>query len=198
MAAGLAGAGLAGRTAAGMSGAPGRELLSRPRAPGRAAVRDSIAAAAKIEAAGSLTAPSQITVPEAAWIPGASEGPSRAARAATAARSLRGPRMPFVLLVLSLLGGGLICLLVINTTLGASQFRITKLQQIIVRQSEQQQALQQQVANEQAPGWLEPRALRLGMRTQTVLKFLDLRTGRVYSQPATVPGVIAYPQGYTP
>ncbi len=32
--------------------------------------------------------------------------------------------MPFVLLVLVLLGGGLICLLVINTTLGATSFRV--------------------------------------------------------------------------
>ncbi len=106
--------------------------------------------------------------------------------------------MPFVLLVLSMLGGGLICLLVINTTLDADQQRLNNLQQYLAAQQLQEQALQQQVASEQAPAWLESRARRLGMRPEQVLRFLDLRTGRVIVQPATVPGVLYSPPGFTP
>jgi|CZKW01.1.fsa_nt_gi hypothetical protein len=174
---------------------PGRDparAASRTAAPGRTAARGKTAVPSQ------SAAPSQLTVPSRITIPGTPEAHGRAAHAVTAARALRGPRMPFVLLVLSLLGGGLICLLVINTTLAAAQFQIGNLQQSIVRQSEQEQVLQQQVASKRSPAWLEGQALRLGLRPQTVLTFLDVRTGRIYTQPATVPGVSYAPAGYTP
>ncbi len=90
------------------------------------------------------------------------------------------PRMPFVLLVLALLGGGLICLLVINTTLGATSFRITQLQSTNASLSQQHQALQQAIANEGAPGQIARRAYALGMRWQSQLNFLNSATGRIY------------------
>ncbi len=84
--------------------------------------------------------------------------------------------MPFVLLVLGMLGGGLICLLVINTTLGASSFRLTQLQQRAATLARQEQSLQQQVSALQAPAQVEKLAYQLGMRPQEQLHFLDLRT----------------------
>ncbi len=107
------------------------------------------------------------------------------------------PRTPFILLVLGLLGGGLVCLLVINTTLATATFRINNLQQRNVTLSQQEQALQQQVADEQSPARIEQRALQLGMRPQRQLRFLNARTGRVY-QPGRVAGLIDVPPGYVP
>jgi hypothetical protein len=93
------------------------------------------------------------------------------------------PRLPFVLLVLALLGGSLVCLLVINTTLGAASFRISQLQKKSASLSTQEQNLRQQVAAEQAPAAIAQRAYALGMRAQTSTTILDLRSGQIYMLP---------------
>src|SRR6202007_847501 len=86
------------------------------------------------------------------------------------------PRIPFVLLVLTLLGGGLICLLVVNTTLGATSFRISQLQRDNANLSAQEQTLLRQVAKERAPQGIEERAYQLGMRAPASSYILALRT----------------------
>jgi hypothetical protein len=134
--------------------------------------------------------------------PGAAPQPERAQRPA-GARAPGAPgvsRTPFVLLVLGLLGGGLICLLVINTTLSTAQFRITHLQQSNATLSQQEQQLQQEIAKDAAPATIFSRAWKLGMRPQKRLQFLDVRTGRIERQPAKIPGVpfVVVPPGYTP
>ena len=88
--------------------------------------------------------------------------------------------MPFVLLVLTLLGGSLICLLVINTTLGAASFRISQLQKTGAGLATQLQSVRQRVAAEQAPAEIAQRAYQLGMRTQTNVSILDLRSHQIY------------------
>jgi hypothetical protein len=88
--------------------------------------------------------------------------------------------MPFVLLVLTLLGGSLICLLVINTTLGAASFRISQLQKTGAGLATQLQSVRQRVAAEQAPAGIAQRAYQLGMRTQTNVSILDLRSHQIY------------------
>ena len=113
-------------------------------------------------------------------------------------RRLGGPRTPFVLLVLGLLGGGLVCLLVINTTLAAASFQITHLKQGNATLSQQQQALQQEIAKEQAPATIARRAYQLGMRQQQHLTFLNARTGHIYRAPLKLAGVTYAPPGYTP
>ena len=118
-------------------------------------------------------------------------------RAGAASAALHVPRTRFILLVLGMLGGGLVCLLVINTTLAAASFRINSLQRGNVALAQREQVLQQEVTAEESPSVLQREALRLGMRTQPLLNFLDLRTGRVYRQPASVPGVPNVP-GYAP
>jgi hypothetical protein len=90
------------------------------------------------------------------------------------------PRMPFVLLVLGLLGGGLVCLLVVNTTLGASSFRLSQLQTENTKLSLQERALQGRIQNEQAPAEIAKRAYQLGMRPEANATILDLRNGRYY------------------
>jgi hypothetical protein len=93
-------------------------------------------------------------------------------------------RAPFILLVLSLLGGGLICLLAINTTLGATSFQIDKLQQAATVQSELAQQLEAKITSELAPATIEREACLLGMRPQRQLEFVDLVTHRLTGQAA--------------
>jgi cell division protein FtsL len=87
--------------------------------------------------------------------------------------------MSFVLLVLGLLGGGLVCLLVVNTTLAAASIGISRLQQQNSTQVQRIQELQQQVASERSDSMIEREAKRLGMRPMQVPGFVDLRTGKI-------------------
>ena len=98
-------------------------------------------------------------------------------------------RTPFILFVLGLLGGGLVCLLVINTMLAAGAYQINSLQQTETTQAQQVQVLQQQVAADSAPSVIARRARQLGMVAPPLTNFLNLRTGRIISQPTTQPGV---------
>jgi hypothetical protein len=91
--------------------------------------------------------------------------------------------MPFVLLVLGLLGGGLICLLVINTTLGATSFRISQLQASGAGLATQEETLQQQIASERSPAQIAKMAYALGMRAEATTSILDLGTHRIYRLP---------------
>jgi endonuclease/exonuclease/phosphatase (EEP) superfamily protein YafD len=113
------------------------------------------------------------------------------------ARRRHASRTPFVLLVVGLLAGGLVCLLVINTTLAAGSYQISRLQQDNSAASQRLQQLQQQVTAEQAPASIQQRALKLGMRTQPVLNFVDLGNDSLYSTAANLPPEYAVP-GYTP
>jgi hypothetical protein len=106
-------------------------------------------------------------------------------------------RTPFIVFVTALLGGGLICLLVINTILATGSYQITNLQQAQAARAQQVQALRQQVAQESAPSVIAKRARQLGMVEPALTKFLNLKTGQINRQPATEPGVPAVP-GYTP
>jgi len=106
-------------------------------------------------------------------------------------------RTPFILFVLGLLGGGLVCLLVINTILASGSYQINTLQQAETARQEQVQVLQQQVDADSAPSVIASRASQLGMVAPPLTKFLNLRTGRIIGQPTSEPGVLPAP-GYVP
>jgi hypothetical protein len=110
----------------------------------------------------------------------------------------RSSRTPFVFLVVGLLGGGLLCLLLINTILDTGSYQITQLQQDNVTLAQQTQELQAQIAQEESPTVLAGKARQLGMEEPGLLHFLDLRKGKIESQPTHAPGVSVYPPGYTP
>jgi hypothetical protein len=101
------------------------------------------------------------------------------------------PRMPFVLLVLVLLGGGLICLLVINTTLGATSFQISQLQNANATLATREQTLQQQIAAAKSPAEIARRAYALGMRSEVDGNILDLARHRFYQLPGQASTVTA-------
>lgn len=88
-------------------------------------------------------------------------------------------RTSFVLLLLGLLGGGLVCLLVVNTTLAANSIEIINLQKQNAVRSEQVQELQQQVAAARSATMIEKEARRLGMRPDPELMFINLRTKNI-------------------
>jgi hypothetical protein len=109
----------------------------------------------------------------------------------------RESRTHFVFLVVGLLGGGLLCLLLINTVLATGSFQISSLQQGNVALAQQEQALKASIAAQESPSALARSARRLGMAEPSLLHFLDLARHRVDSEPARMPGIPAVP-GYTP
>ncbi|WP_374195450.1 hypothetical protein [Streptomyces sp. ISL-87] len=72
-------------------------------------------------------------------------------------------RMPFVLLVVALLGGGLISLLLLNSALNQGSFQLTKLKKETTALTDEEQALQRDVDGYSAPDALQRRAHELGL-----------------------------------
>src|SRR5262249_4750404 len=107
----------------------------------------------------------------------------------------RTSRTPFVFLLVGLLGGGLLCLLLINTILDTGSYQITQLQQQNVTLAQRTQTLQAQIAYEESPTVLAKQARQLGMREPGRLHFLDLRKGQIEGEPGHVPGVSVWPPG---
>jgi hypothetical protein len=93
----------------------------------------------------------------------------------------RQQRMPFILLLVGLLGGALVSLLVISTTLDAGAYQITNLTNQNTALTKQIQALNQQVADASNPGTIAQEAYQLGMRRDNNLRFLNPTTGKLSS-----------------
>ncbi|MGW6020842.1 cell division protein FtsL [Streptomyces sp. NPDC055099] len=97
-----------------------------------------------------------------------SKKPELRGRAARLARLLpAGPsqaaRTPFVLLVVLLLGGGLITLLILNSSLNEGSFQLSELKKETTELTDQEQELQRDVDAYAAPEALQRRARELGM-----------------------------------
>jgi cell division protein FtsB len=93
--------------------------------------------------------------------------------------------MPFIFLVVGLLGGGLVCLLVLNTILASGSFQLTSLQQANTSLAQRQQMLQQQIAAEESPGAIAAEARKLGMVPVRQPRFVNLNTGRINGSSGT-------------
>jgi cell division protein FtsB len=72
-------------------------------------------------------------------------------------------RMPFVVLIVVLLGSGLIGLLVLNSAVNQDSFQLSKLQRDTTRLTDEQQALQQDIDGFSDPRELAKHAEKLGM-----------------------------------
>ncbi|KUH39450.1 FtsB family cell division protein, partial [Streptomyces kanasensis] len=98
-------------------------------------------------------------------------------------------RTPFVLLVVVLLGGGLIGLLLLNTSLSQGSFRLSELRRQTTELTDEEQALQRDVDERSAPDALERRARELGMVPGGGPVFLEPDgTVRGVPSPAPTPG----------
>ncbi|MFJ7418100.1 septum formation initiator family protein [Streptomyces uncialis] len=107
-----------------------------------------------------------------------SQGPKLRGRAARLARLLpagpsRAARTPFVLLMVLLLGGGLITLLMLNSSLNEGSFRLRELKLETTELTDEEQALQRDVDAHAAPDALQRRARELGMVPGGDPAFLD-------------------------
>jgi hypothetical protein len=97
-----------------------------------------------------------------------------------------------------LLGGALVSLLVISTTLAQEAFHVTTLQQQNANLARQEQILSNQVAQAANPGVIAKEAQQLGMRPNPHLGFIDPKTGKiVVGKPSSAEAAINVP-GYTP
>jgi hypothetical protein len=137
--------------------------------------------------------PSQAPPFEAPPQPASPKPVPQSLRAATGSH-----RMPFVLLLCGLLGGALVSALVISTTLAEGSFQITGLQNSTNALFKQRQVLQETVAQAQSAQVIQSRALKLGMRPQGELRFLDLKTGKTTSDHGTGWENAINVPGYTP
>jgi hypothetical protein len=124
-----------------------------------------------------------------------STGPVRPAGAPPRARS---PRTPFILLLVGLLGGALVSLLVISTTLAQGAFRVTSLQEQNANLAREQQTLTNEVAQAGNPAVIARKAEQLGMRANPHLGFIDPKTGKIIvGKPSRAEAAISVP-GFTP
>ena len=123
----------------------------------------------------------------------------RAAWAAAASRPRpRHKKAPFILLLVGLLGGALISLLMISTTLAEGSFRISNLQQQNTNLARQEQLLSQQVAQAESPAQIAQEAEQFGMQQDPNLRFVNLKTGKIVAgQVSAADSQINVP-GYTP
>ena len=96
----------------------------------------------------------------------------------------RAPRIPFVVLVVSLLVGGLVGLLLLNTALQRGAYTTTALRDQAAALGVRQQQLEMQVDAMAEPQRLARRALGIGMVADSSPGFLELSSGRIVGTPA--------------
>ena len=119
--------------------------------------------------------------------------------AAAAARPRpRHPRAPFLLLLVGLLGGALVSLLMISTTLAQGSYRISNLQQQNTNLARQEQLLSQQVAQAESPTQIAQEAEQFGMQQNPNLRFINLKTGKIVAGKVTTADSQINVPGYTP
>ncbi len=106
------------------------------------------------------------------------------------------PRAPFVVLLGTLLVGGLASLLFLHTALAEDSFRLQDLRNSSAALGAREQALEQQVALQASPKRLAARAEALGMVRSVNPGFIRLSDGKVLGKPK--PGLAPPPPVATP
>ena len=104
--------------------------------------------------------------------------PNRALRL-VAPMTSRARRTPFVVVLLTVIGTGLVGLILISTTMQSQAFELARLTSQARDLQTQQEALQREVSDLESPEHLGPRALWLGMVPSSTPVYLELPDGRV-------------------
>jgi cell division protein FtsB len=99
-------------------------------------------------------------------------------------RRSRAPRIPFVTLVSLLLLGGVIGLLLFNTSMQQASFAATALEEQATNLSAREQTLQMELERLRDPQRVAEAAKRQGLVIPLAPAFLDLGTGKVTGSPA--------------
>ena len=101
----------------------------------------------------------------------------------------RAPRVPFMTLVSLVLVGGIVGLLLFNTSMQQASFAATDLQQQADTLEARQQGLQMELARLRDPQTIALKAQRMGMVLPTSPAVLDLRNGKVVGDPTPATGL---------
>jgi hypothetical protein len=104
-------------------------------------------------------------------------------------RRRRSSPVPFVMVVSMIAVGGIVGLLLFNTSMQQASFAATDLQHRADTLLAQQQALQTDLARLRDPQSIALKAQRLGMVLPTSPAVLDLRTGKVLGRPTPATGL---------
>jgi hypothetical protein len=134
-----------------------------------AAVRSSAAVPSHARPVGPLT--------------GRAPGPSRKPLRLVPPLRTGAPRAPFVVLLGTLLTGGLAGLLFLHTALAEDSFRLHDLKVRSAVLTDREQALEQEVAQEASPRRLAAKAEALGMVRSQNPAFIRLSDGKVLGKP---------------
>ena len=120
----------------------------------------------------------------------AEEAFQRARLTVVPGRRTRAPRIPFVTLVSMLLLGGVIGLLLFNTSMQQASFAATALEEQATNLSAREQTLQMELERLRDPQRVAEAAKAQGLVIPAAPAFLDLRTGEVTGNvaPATLAG----------
>ncbi len=113
----------------------------------------------------------------------AGEAVQRARLTVVPRRRVRAPRMPFVALVSMMLLGGVVGLLLFNTSMQQASFASTALESRATTLAAREQALQMDLDDLRDPQQVAGAAQRLGMVQAGNPAFLDLGTGKVVGVP---------------
>jgi hypothetical protein len=113
----------------------------------------------------------------------ASSAVERARLALVPVRVSRAPRAPFATLVLSILGAGIVGLLMFNTHMQQASFYATSLQNRADALTAQEQSLQMQLDQLRDPQHLAVAGRRLGLVAPGTPAFVDLLHGRILGTP---------------
>jgi hypothetical protein len=92
-------------------------------------------------------------------------------------------RAPFVALLIGLVVAGVVGILVLNTAINANQFRLNHLQSQQATLDQQEDQLNQGLAQLESPGSLLAAARSLGLVPATAVTFLTLPNGQTVSAP---------------
>lgn len=117
-----------------------------------------------------------------ATAPALTPAPRRRLRVAPPA-PVTAPRAPFVVVVLTLVAAGIAGLLVLNAAVNANSFRLNDLRDKQSGLNSQEQQLNQELANLEAPGSLRAAATRLGLVDAGTPAFIRLPDGRILGVP---------------
>jgi cell division protein FtsB len=101
----------------------------------------------------------------------------------------RSSPVPFLFLVSMLAVGGIVGLLLFNTSMQQASFAATDLQHQADALEARQQSLQMQLARLRDPQTIAVKAQRMGMVLPTSPAVLELRTGKVLGHPAPATGL---------
>jgi hypothetical protein len=113
--------------------------------------------------------------------------PGEAPQAGQTQRARQAQRMPFILLLVGLLGGALVSLLVISTTLDEGAYRINSLTEQNNALSKYEQILNQQVNQDRNEATIYREAYQLGMRTDKDLRFINVESSKISVSQAVTP-----------